>query len=133
RGSLAPANGADIMNFELENRIPIVELAIGRIRVPAHVDSGNFVAGFILPEEIVEQLQLQSEAITVGGARSVTNRIQLKQVQHRDTIRLGGFEYPKPTIAFPALSDANIGFNVLRDFTLTFDQENRRLRLKRKI
>ena len=133
RGALPVANGADVLNFEIENRIPIVDLAIGRIHVPAHVDSGNFVAGFILPEEIVEQLQLQSEAITVGGARSVTNRIQLKQVQLRDTIRLGGFEYPRPTIAFPALSDTNLGFKVLRDFVLTFDQKNRRLKLQRSL
>jgi len=131
RGVLPPANGGDILNFEIENRIPVIELAIGRIHVPAHIDSGNFVAGFILPEEIVEQLQLQSAAITVGGARSVTNRIQLKQVQLRDTIRLGRFEYPQPTIAFPALSDTNIGFNVLRDFVITFDQKNRRMKLQR--
>jgi hypothetical protein len=133
RGSLTPANGADLLNFEIENRIPVIELAIGRIHVPAHIDSGNFVAGFILPEEIVEQLQLQSAAITVGGARSVTNRIQLKQVQLRDTIRLGRFEYPQPTIAFPALSDTNIGFNVLRDFVITFDQKNRRMKLQRSV
>ena len=133
RGSLPPANAVDVLNFELENRIPIVELAIGRIRVPAHVDSGNFVAGFLLPEEVVEQLQLQSEAITVGGARSVSNRIQLKQVQLRDTIRLGGFEYPQPTIAFPALSDTNIGFKVLHDFVLTFDQKNQRMKLQRSL
>ena len=131
RGALPPANGADVLSFELENRIPIIELAIGRIRVPAHVDSGNFVAGFILPEEIVEQLQLQSEAMTVGGARSVTNRIQLKQVQLRDTVRLGRFEFPHPTIAFPALSDTNIGFNVLREFVLTFDQKNQRVKLQK--
>jgi hypothetical protein len=131
RGTLPAANGMDVLNFELENRIPIVELTIGRIHVPAHVDSGNFVAGFILPEEIVEQLQLQTAAITVGGARSVTNRIQLKQVQLRDTIRLGGYEYPRPTIAFPALSDTNLGFKVLRDFVLTFDQKNRRFKLQR--
>jgi hypothetical protein len=131
RGTLPAANGADILNFEIENRIPVIELAIGRIHVPAHIDSGNFVAGFILPEEVVEQLQLQSEAMTVGGARSVTNRIQLKQVQLRDTIRLGGFQYPQPTIAFPALSETNIGFKVLRDFVLTFDQHNRRMKLQR--
>lgn len=132
RGALPPANGVDLLNFEIETRIPVLELAIGRIHVPAHIDSGNFVAGFILPEEVVEQLQLQSEAITVGGARSVTNRIQLKQVQLRDTIRFGAFEYPQPTIAFPALSDANIGFNVWRQFVLTFDQKNQRMKLQRR-
>lgn len=131
RGALFAANGADILSFEIENRIPIVELAIGRIHVPAHLDSGNFVAGFILPEDIVEQLQLASNVVAVGGARSVSNRIQLKQVQLRDTIRLGGFDYPQPTIAFPALSDTNIGFNVLREFVLTFDQKNRRMKLAR--
>jgi hypothetical protein len=61
----------------------------------------------------------------------VTNRIQLKQVQLRDTIRLGSFAYPQPTVAFPALSDTNIGFNVLRDFVVTFDQTNRRMKLQR--
>jgi Aspartyl protease len=131
RGALPPANGADILNFEIENRVPIVELAIGKIKVPAHIDSGNFVAGFILPEEIVEQLPLLSRPAPVGSARSVNNRIELKQVQLRSSIRLGGFDYSQPTITFPALSDTNVGYKILREFTLTFDQKNGRLKLER--
>jgi len=131
RGTLPAANGADILNFEIENRIPVIEVAIGRIRVRAHIDSGNFVAGFILPEEIVEQLQLVSQPVVVGRARSVSNQIELKQVQLKDTIRIGGFDFPQPTITFPALSDTNVGFKVLRDFALTFDQKNRRVKLVR--
>jgi hypothetical protein len=130
--ALPAANGADILNFDIENRVPIVELAIGKIKVPAHIDSGNFVAGFILPEEIVEQLQLLSQPVTVGTARSVSNRIELKQVQLRNSIRLGQFEFPQPTVQFPALSDTNLGFKILREFTLTFDQKNRRLKLERR-
>ena len=131
RGALAEANTGDILNFELENHIPVVELGIGKIRVPAHIDSGNFVAGFILPEEIVEQLPLLSQPVAVGRARSVSNRISLKQVQLRDTIRIGGFEYPQATVVFPAPAETNIGFNVLREFALTFDQKNRRIKLER--
>jgi len=131
RGTLPAANGADILNFEIENRIPVIEVAIGRIRVRAHIDSGNFVAGFILPEEIVEQLKLVSQPVVVGRARSVSNQIELKQVQLKDTIRIGGFDFPQPTITFPALSDTNVGFKVLRDFALTFDQKNRRVKLVR--
>jgi aspartyl protease len=130
-GALPPANGVDIINFEIENRIPVIELAIGHFKVPAHIDSGNFVAGFILPEEIVEQLQLLSQPVPVGSARSVNNRIELKQVQLRSPIRLGGFEYAQPTITFPALSDTNVGYKILREFTLTFDQKNGRLKLER--
>jgi len=131
RGVLSPANRSDILNFEIENRIPVIELAIGKMRVRAHVDSGNFVAGFILPEEIVEQLQLLSSPVTVGSARSVSNRIDLKQVQLRDTIRVGSFDFPQPLVQFPALSDTNLGFKVLREFTVTFDQKNRRMKLAR--
>ena len=133
RGALPPANGGDILNLEIENRVPIVELAIGKIKVPAHVDSGNFVAGFIMPEEIVEQLQLLSQPVPVGSARSVNNRIELKQVQLRSSIRIGAFEYSQPTITFPALSDTNVGYRVLREFALTFDQKNGRLKLEKRI
>ena len=132
RGALPQVNNADILQFDIENRIPVIELAIGRIRVRAHVDSGNFVAAFILPEEIVGQLQLLSQPVVVGRARSVSNQIELKQVQLKDTIRLGRFEFAQPTITFPALSDTNVGFKVLREFSLTFDQRNRRLRLEPK-
>ena len=133
RGYLPPANATDTLNFELENRIPVIELGVGRIRLRAHVDSGNFVAGFILPEEIVEQLQLLTQPVVIGRARSVSNQIELKQVQLRDSIRIGGFEFPQPAITFPALSDTNVGFKVLRDFAVTFDQKNRRLKLERSL
>ena len=131
RGSLPAANGVDILNFEIENRIPIVELAVGRIRMKAHIDSGNFVAGFILPQDVVEQLQLLSQPVVIGRARSVSNQIELKQAQLKGTIRLGTFEFAQPSITFPALSETNIGFEILRDFTLTFDQKNRRVKLAR--
>lgn len=131
RAALPPANGADILDYEIENRVPVIEVVVGKIRVRAHIDSGNFVAGFILPEEIVEQLQLLTQPVTVGRARSVSNQIELKQVQLRDTIRIGRFEYPQATITFPALSNTNVGFKILREFVLTFDQKNRRVRFER--
>ena len=131
RGALPVANGADILSFEIENRRPVIEVAIGKIRVRAHIDSGNFVAGFILPETLVEQLQLLSQPITAGGARSVSNQIELKQAQLRATIHIGRFDYPQATITFPALRDTNVGFKVLREFALTFDQKNQRMKLER--
>ena len=131
RGALPKANGADILPFEIENRIPVIEVAVGKMRMKAHVDSGNFVAGFILPEEVVEQLTLLSQPVTVGHARSITNRIEIKQAQLKDTIRIGSFQYPEATIAFPAPSDTNVGFKILREFAITFDQKNKRMKFER--
>jgi hypothetical protein len=130
-GNLPVANGADILSFEIENRIPVIEIAIGKLRMKAHIDSGNFVAGFILPEAVVEQLPLLSPPVTVGRARSVSNQIEIKQAQLRDTIHIGSFDYPQAMIAFPALSNTNVGFKILRDFALTFDQKNKRMKFER--
>lgn len=131
RGNLPVANGADILSFELEQRIPVIEVAIGKWKVKAHIDSGNYVAGFILPEELVEQLPLLSQPVTVGRARSISNQIEIKQTQLRDTIHIGHFTYPQATIAFPALSNTNVGFKILREFALTFDQKNKRMKMVR--
>jgi hypothetical protein len=131
RGALPAANGSDILPFEIENRIPVIQLGVGKLHMKAHIDSGNFVAGFILPEEVVEQLTLLSPPVTVGHARSVTNQIEIKQARIRDTIRLGSFQYPEATVAFPAPSETNVGFKVLREFAITFDQKNKRMKFVR--
>jgi Aspartyl protease len=131
RGEIAPANGSDILAFDNPRRIPVVEISLADLKLRAHIDSGNHVDGFILPAELIEKLKLASEPVTVGRARSVNNEIEIKQVQLSDTIKLGSFEFPKPVIAFPALSETNIGFKILREFTLTFDQKNKRVKLAR--
>jgi hypothetical protein len=131
RGNLPAANGSDILSFEIENRIPVIEIAVGKLRMKAHIDSGNFVAGFILPEEIVEQLPLLSPPVAVGRARSISNQIEIKQAQLSGTIHIGRFDYPQPVITFPALSNTNVGFKVLREFALTFDQKNKRMKFER--
>ena len=131
KGSLPLANGSDVLNFEIENKIPVIELSVGKLRMRAHIDSGNFVAGFLLPEDIVEQLPLLSQPVIVGRARSISNLIEIRQAQLKDTIRIGGFDYPQATIEFPALSDTNVGFKILREFTLTFDQKNQRMKFER--
>jgi hypothetical protein len=118
RGALPKTNGADILPFEIENRIPVIEVAVGKLRMRAHVDSGNFVAGFILPEEVVEQLTLLSEPVTVGHARSVTNKIEIKQAQLKDTIASGAFS-PK------ARSPGPLTPTRLQDQFITFDQKQR--------
>jgi len=56
--------------------------------------------------------------------------MEIKQAQLRDTIHIGSFDYPQATITFPALSDTNVGFKILREFALTFDQKNKRMKFE---
>jgi hypothetical protein len=132
RGELSLANGANILSFENSHVIPIVELSIGDLKMKAHIDSGNISGKFMLPAALVDKLKLASEPITVGRARTVSNEIEIKEVRLTDNIKLGSFEFNQPTITFPAIADAvNIGLKTLREFSLTFDQKNRRVKLER--
>jgi len=132
RGELSLANGANILSFENPHVIPIVELSIGDLKMKAHIDSGNISGKFMLPAALVDKLKLASEPITVGRARTVSNEIEIKEVRLTDSIKLGSFEFNQPTITFPAIADAvNIGLKTLREFSLTFDQKNRRVKLER--
>jgi predicted aspartyl protease len=133
KGDLPAVNGKDILPFDNTREIPIVELQVGEQKVRAHIDSGNMLGGFILPAAVVEKAKLASEPVVVGRARTVSNDIEIKQAKLKDTISLGGFEFPDPIVIFPSLSDANIGSGILREFAMTFDQKNKRVKLRRTI
>ncbi|MEK6333784.1 MAG: aspartyl protease family protein [Acidobacteriota bacterium] len=132
RGELPAANGANILTFESPRRIPVVDVLVGNIKMKAHLDSGNMVGRFILPTSLVDKLTLASPPVTVGRARTVNNEVEIKEAKLTDSIKLGSFEFSQPTITFPALAEVvNIGLSVLREFSLTFDQKNKRVKLER--
>jgi hypothetical protein len=132
RGELAATNGSDILSFEMPHGIPVVELGVGNLKVRADIDSGNMMGGFIVSTSLAEKLNFASPPVTVGTARTISNEVEIKEVRLRDTIQLGRFEFPQPTVAYPSIvENANIGSRILREFALTFDQKNKRVKLLR--
>lgn len=132
RGELPRADGAEVLSFESPRGIPVVELGVGSNKTRADVDTGNTIGGFVLPTALVEKLTPASAPVVVGRARTVTSDVEIREVRLKDSIRLGRFEFAEPTVVYPALGDgANIGSRLLREFSLTFDQKNKLVRLKR--
>jgi hypothetical protein len=132
RGELPKPDGAEILDYKSERGIPLVELTVGSTKISAHLDSGNSIGEFVLPAAFVEKLTQASEPKVVGRARSASGEMEIKQVQIKETVRLGRHEFPNATITFPSLGDVgNVGARVLSQFALTFDQKNHRVRLTR--
>lgn len=132
RGELPRADGAEILSFENPHGVPVVELGVGAYKVKAHIDSGNAVGGFVLPTALAEKLTFAAAPTVVGRARTVSSEVEIKEARLKGSVRLGRFEFAEPSVVFPALSDdANIGARALREFSLTFDQKNRSVRLRR--
>jgi predicted aspartyl protease len=131
-GELPKPDGAEVLSSRSPRGIPVVEIFVGNSKVNAHIDTGNMVGNFVLPASLVEKLSFASQPITIGRARTVSNEFEIKEARLKESIRVGRYEFTEPTITFPTISkDVNIGCKVFRDFALTFDQKNARLRLVR--
>lgn len=132
KSELPKSDGAEILDYKNEAGIAVVELSMGDKKIKAHLDTGNGIGAFVFPAAFAEKLNLAGEPRVVGRARSATGDMEIKQVQLKDTIKLGRHEFPDATIVYPALGDvANIGFKTLSQFLITFDQHNERVRLSR--
>ena len=132
RGELPKADGAEILDYQSEHGAAVVELSVGTTKIKAHLDTGNMIGAFVFPTSFAEKLTQASEPKVVGRARSASGDMEIKQVQIKEMVRLGRYEFPDATITFPALGDTgNVGAKILSQFAVTFDQQHQRVRLTR--
>jgi CubicO group peptidase (beta-lactamase class C family) len=131
RGSLPAANGRDVLAFDMGRGIPSVKLQVDSLWVDADVDAGS-MGGFSLPASYAARLPLAEPPRVVGRARTVSNEFEITAAPLKGAVHLGSYEFNGATISFqPVFPMANVGSQVLRDFAVTFDLKNKRMRLKR--
>jgi hypothetical protein len=132
KGELPPADGAEILDYKNAAGIAELEVSVGDKKIKAHLDTGNAIGAFVFPTAFAEKLSFAGEPRVVGRARSASGDMEIKNVQLKDVIKIGRHEFPNPTVVYPALGNiGNIGVKTLGQFTITFDQHNERVRLKR--
>ncbi|HEV7859839.1 MAG TPA: retropepsin-like aspartic protease [Pyrinomonadaceae bacterium] len=132
QGALPQSNGADILSYETDHGIPSIEMEVGGLKVNAHIDSGNMRGGFTLPGSLVEKLALAAPPRVVGRGRTMSNEFEIKEATLKGTLRWGRYEFNEPPLTFiDIFKVGNIGSKVLKEFALTFDQKNHRVRLVR--
>lgn len=131
RGALPKPDGAQIINFEMRDGNPYIDVSIGSMKVKALVDSGN-IRGIDLPASLVNKLSLASYPRLIGKGNSVSGEVDLREVRLQDTLSIGRYLFPEPTITFTDVYDEiNIGSTILREFAITFDQKNHRVRFEK--
>jgi predicted aspartyl protease len=136
RGELPKADGAQILNFEKREGDtfgdPLIEISVGSLKAKALIDTGN-IFGITLPTALVKKLSLASYKTAVGKAKTVSNEFEISEVRLQDTISIGRHLFPEPTIIFAdVFDDVIIGSTDLKEFAVTFDQKNHRVRFVKK-
>src|SRR6185369_7828978 len=131
RGELPAPNGNDVLAFTQRHGVPAVRLQVDSIWVDADVDAGS-PGGFTLPASYEAKLAFVSPPKVVGHGRTIGNDFDIRAAEIKGAVRLGGYEFQGATVGFqPVFPMANVGSRVLRDFRVTFDQKNGRMRLVR--
>lgn len=132
RGELPPVNGKDVLKFESDGEgLPTIKVHVGDIAFDAHIDSGS-PGGFTLPENMQDRLKLKSKPSVVGHARTVNSSFDILAANLDGNARIGSHTFEQPQLVFIDMLNSsgvgNIGSAILRQFNVTFDQRNGRIR-----
>jgi hypothetical protein len=120
-----------VIDFHGERGIPSITIKVADMEVEADVDAGA-MGGISLPDALSAKLPLAAPPRVVGHARTVSNEFDIKAAELKGNVVFGGITLERPQVEFqPIFPMANVGSRVLRNFALTFDQKNHRLRIVR--
>ena len=121
-GTLPEHAAGSILPLRLKDGVPIATLQIDGFDVDAQIDSGG--DGLSLPDAIASQMKFQSTPVEYGTAESLTTRFSLRAARLQRDVRLGPYVFRKAFVeinsAFPLV---NIGSTPLKNFVITFDQQ----------
>lgn len=128
-GALTPDAEKTVIAFTMPNNVPVIQLKTGSQQIDAHLDSRG--VGLSFPEKFAANLKFVSDPIVIGRGRTVSNQFEIKGAELAGDVQLGSYVFPHPFIEInPVLPLANFGAIPLQHFAVTFDQQNRLLRLQ---
>ena len=132
-GSLPKADNQSVFDYEeVGGGIPKIKIQAGNHELEAVIDTRSMSGSFKIPEQTATKLTFLTTPKLIGKGRTISNTIEINEVQIQETIKVGAFTFEKPLITYPSLNEnAIIGAGFLQSFALTIDTKSHRLQLKK--
>jgi Aspartyl protease len=127
-GSLK-ANDNGTIPFTIPHGAPAITLKVGTRQIDADIDSGGM--GLSLPQSFAKDLEFASPPIPLGRVRAGTGSsdFETKGAKLSADVQIAGYTFAQPFIEInPVFPVANFGSIPLRNFAVTFDQQNKLVR-----
>jgi CubicO group peptidase (beta-lactamase class C family)/predicted aspartyl protease len=130
-GALPPADGTKILTYRADRGVPNIDIDVAGQKVKTDIDSGS-PALVSIPLSLAKSLPLASEPQVVGHGRTVGNEFAIYSASMKGDVHIGGITLTDPRIDFVDLFPVgNIGFAFLKDYVVTFDPANHRVRFNK--
>ncbi|HWB20694.1 MAG TPA: pepsin/retropepsin-like aspartic protease family protein [Phycisphaerales bacterium] len=128
-GELPSGGEPAILPYTLEQNLPVIEMTIADQRMSALVDSGSD-EGIVLPKAYAERVPLNGPLRSAGHLETLFNTMQLWKADLKGEVHIGEIVLRNPTLTFTdGFDQPEIGKAFLKNYAVTFDQKNRRLRI----
>ena len=134
KGALASADSKSIFQYTEDQVLPTVPLRIADHNTQVHLDTGS-AFGLTLPAKFLAELPLASQPKEAGTVRTGGGEFPVSIARVNGAIELGKYKLGLDEVRFsdarpgPGPAVGNIGYGVLRDFVVTLDSKNQRIRL----
>jgi hypothetical protein len=130
-GSLPPADGKRILMYEDSHGVPNIEATAAGKAIRFDVDAGA-PGNITFPIASSRTLPTSGELELVGRGRTNANEFQIFASRLAGDFQVGDIAVTNPPVTFvEILPTAHLGFRFLRDYAVTFDQKNHRIRFAR--
>ena len=131
RGEL-PTSDPAVIAYESPGGIINVPVHVGDTALVAHLDSGS-PGGLMLPRAGSAGFTFKEAPSVIGRAGTVSGTATVWRARLAGEVKVGTLVYTDPEVQLSELLDqwANIGFDLLRELTVTVDQRHHRLRMER--
>jgi CubicO group peptidase (beta-lactamase class C family) len=127
-GALPAADGAKILTYGVEHGVPNIDIDVAGQKVKTDIDSGS-PALLSMPLSLAKSLPLTGEPQVVGHGRTVGNEFDIYSAPMKGEVHVGAITLTDPRVDFVDLFPvANLGFRFLKDYAVTFDPANHRVR-----
>jgi hypothetical protein len=129
-GALPEPDGREIFGWSAEQPLPVIPITVAGQKLDANLDTGARFA-LSLPDSLAKTLPLAAPPVDAGRARTVDRDVVTRTAPLKGSLTIGRYSLENPTVMFSALhvGVANVGPPLLRQFSVTFDPANRRLKL----
>jgi hypothetical protein len=127
-GTLPEPDGLTVLEMPID-AIPTFPITVDGRRFLAHLDAGN-ASSLVLPASWQDQMPLVDGSLRTGRGMRANGPVEFTSAILDGQVQIGQHVFERPEIRFDeGLTDANVGYELLKGFAVTLDQRNQRVRL----
>jgi hypothetical protein len=129
-GGLPRADGKDVLDLEY-GMLPSVSVEIGGESRLVDLDTGGD-GGLVVPSAVASSLRFRSSPVVVGMYVAASGVVPSREGRLAETIAWGRHRIESPVVELSENDRFAAGIELLREFRVTFDFANERVRFERR-